>query len=102
MSDGHVEIKSEEKKVSQYIPDYIQMTISKQMDEIDKEIRAHEEHIKELTALYTAHARFLERYSPFEQGNLSQCCSDNIANGSEAMPQSREEGADAQDVKDHS
>lgn len=92
MNDGHIKLRNDEIKVSQFIPDYIQKSISEQMDKIDNEIRAHEERIRELSDLYTAHARFLERYSPFEQGNLSQCCSDNIANGSGAMPQSREEG----------
>ena len=81
-----VEIKRRE-KVSEYIPDFLQQTIVKQMDEIDEQIRQHEEAIKELDKLYTAHANFLQTYSPFERGNFSQRCSIDKATSPEALPQ---------------
>ncbi len=59
-------------KVSRYIPDYIQKTIMEQLDKLEHEIHQHEESIRELEALYMAHVHFLEHYSPFETGNLSQ------------------------------
>lgn len=98
------EIKIEQpQKVSEYIPDWLQTTIIKQMDEIDGEIRKHEDAIKELNALYVAHANFLQHYSPFEQRNLSQECSIDMIQSPEALPQA--EGRDecgegkAQDVQ---
>ena len=74
-------------KVSEFIPDFLQQTIVKQMDEIDEQIRGHEEAIKELNKLYTAHANFLQKYSPFEQGNLSHKCSVDMVVSPEALPQ---------------
>lgn len=97
-----IEIKNPEPEPGQFIPDWLQNTISKQMDEIDEEIRHHEEAIKELNALYVAHANFLQKYSPFEQRNLSQKCSVDMITSPEALPQA--EGRDgcgeekAQDV----
>lgn len=82
-----IEIKSPEVKPSQFIPDWLQNTITKQMDEIDEEIRHHEEAIRELNALYVAHANFLQKYSPFEQRDLSQKCSVDMITSPEAQPQ---------------
>lgn len=87
------EIKIEKpKEVSEFIPDWLQETIVRQMEEIDEEIRKHEEVIRELNDLYTKHANFLVTYSPFEQRNLSQECSFNILPSPEALPQA--EGRD--------
>ena len=41
----------------------------------NEKVYTYEEAIKELNKLYVAHANFLEKYSPFEQRNLSQECS---------------------------
>mgnify|MGYP007022379305 CR=1 FL=1 len=98
------EIKIEQpQKVSEFIPDWLQQTITRQMEEIDAEIHKHEEVIKELNALYSKHAHFLFTYSPFEQRNLSQECSIDMIQSPEALPQA--EGRDkcgegkAQDVQ---
>lgn len=97
------EIKIEQpQKVSEFIPDCVQQTIIRQMEELEAEIRKHEQVIRELNALYSKHAHFLFTYSPFEQRNISQDCSFYITQSPEAMPQaegreeSEEEGA--QDV----
>lgn len=83
-----IEIKVEEnKEASQFIPDWLQDTIVRQMEQIDTEIRHHEDAIKELNKLYVAHANFLEKYSPFEQRNLSQECSLDKFISPEALPQ---------------
>lgn len=87
-----IEIKNPEPEPGQFIPDWLQNTITKQMDEIDEEIRHHEEAIKELNALYVAHANFLQKYSPFEQRNLSHKCSVDMITSPEALPQA--EGRD--------
>lgn len=87
-----IEIKSPEKEPGQFIPDWLQNTITKQMDEIDEEIRHHEEAIKELNAVYVAHANFLQKYSPFEQRNLSQKCSVDMITSPEALPQAEGRG----------
>lgn len=79
-------------KVSEYIPDFIQTTIVDAMENIDKEIRQHEDAIKELSALYVAHANFLERYSPFETGNLSQDVSIDMSINPKASALGREGG----------
>ena len=75
MNSVEIKVEAKDKEASQFIPDWLQDTIVRQMEEIDDEIRHHEEAIKELNKLYVAHANFLEKYSPFEQRNLSQECS---------------------------
>lgn len=97
------EIKIEQpQKVSEFIPDWLQQTITRQMEEIDAEIHKHEEVIKELNALYSKHAHFLFTYSPFEQRNLSQESSFYITPSPEALPQAEgrdeSESEKAQDV----
>lgn len=80
-------------KVNQYIPDYLQRTISEKLDQIENEIRQHEDAITELNKAYMAHVNFLLRYKPFETGNLSQDVSVDIAPspGTDPVP-GREEG----------
>lgn len=77
----------QQQKVSEYIPDFIQQTIVKQMEEIDEQIKQHEEAIKELDKIYTAHANFLQRYSPFGARDISQDCPVDTVESPEALPQ---------------
>lgn len=91
--DKVVEI-APELKVSQYIPDCIQKTVMEALDNIEIEIRQHEDAIKELEKLYSAHAHFLEHYSPFgPDGDLSQTELTIEQLSPEAMPQA-ERGTD--------
>lgn len=97
------EIKIEQPpKVSEFIPDWLQQTIMRQMEEIDKEIHKHEEELRRLNDLYSKHAHFLVTYSPFEHRNISQECSFYITPSPEAMPQAEGRGEceqeQAQDV----
>lgn len=66
------------KKVNQFIPDYLQKTIIEKLDQIESEIRIHEDAITELNKAYMDHVNFLLRYNPFETGNLSQDVSADI------------------------
>ena len=84
---GNVDIKAETNQPF----DAIQKRCVEKMEAIDNEILKHEEIIKRLNENYTAYARFLEHYRPFEQGNLSQSSSLIIVSCSGATPQSREE-----------
>ena len=93
--------KVTQKEVSQYMPDWLQNTIIKQMEEIDTEIRKHENAIKELSKLYTAHAVFLENYSPFEQRDLSHCSSLNMLISPEAMPQAERREKSESETQSH-
>lgn len=82
-------------QVSNYIPDYIQKTIIEAMDKIEDEILKHQEAIKSLEALYTSHANFLKRYSPFDpDGDLSQISLSTGIKSPEAQPPA-ERGTDA-------
>ena len=74
-------------EVSNYIPDYIQKTIIEQMDRIEAEILKHQEAIRSLEALYSSHANFLKRYSPFDpDGDLSQMTLSTGIKSPEAEP----------------
>ena len=76
-----------EMEVSNYIPDYIQKTIIEQMDRIEAEILKHQEAIRSLEALYSSHANFLKRYSPFDpDGDLSQMTLSTGIKSPEAEP----------------
>lgn len=76
-----------EMEVSNYIPDFIQKTIIEQMDRIEAEILKHQEAIRSLEALYTSHANFLKRYSPFDpDGDLSQITLSTGITSPEAVP----------------
>ena len=86
-------------KVNKYIPDYIQQTIMDELDRINDEIYRHEKAIKDLESLYTAPVRYLETYSPFSSGNLSQ----NellIKQSPEALPQEEGGGKNEQSIRD--
>ena len=88
------------KKVNQFIPDYLQKTIIEKLDQIESEIRIHEEVITELNKAYMDHVNFLLRYNPFETGNLSQNVSVNIAPSPGTDPAPGREEGDEKSVKD--
>lgn len=55
----------------QKTPDCVLETVMKRMDELEKDIKNHQDMVNKLEAEYAAHANFLLNY-PFEQRNLSQ------------------------------
>ena len=56
-------------------PDCVMETLFQKLNNIDKEIKYHEECLKALNAQYTAHVNFMKS---FGAGNLSHDGSDNM------------------------
>lgn len=58
------------------MPDCVTNTIERRMHELETDIRNYQDIVQKLEAEYTAHADYLMN-CPFEQRNLSHCCSDD-------------------------
>lgn len=65
-------------RINKYMPDFLESTIREKLEQIEDEIRSHEEAIRDLNKQYTALVNFWMRYNPFETGNLSQDVSADI------------------------